>query len=121
GFFRYGRVGQKMLVTNDAGHWHFLSDADFATFLRGGIEKGHPEFERLQKKGFLRDGLDVDALAEQIRRKKRFVGQGPHLHIVITTLRCNQACKYCHASRTDMDRVDTDMSLTTAKKVVDLA
>jgi uncharacterized protein len=120
-FFRYGRVGQKMLVTNDAGHWHFLSDDEFSTFLRGGIEKGHPQFELLQKKGFLRDGLDVDALADQIRRKKRFVGQGPHLHIVITTLRCNQACKYCHASRTDMDRVDTDMSIETAKKVVDLA
>ena len=52
---------------------------------------------------------------------KRLLNQGPHLHIVITTLRCNQSCKYCHASRTDMDRVDTDMGLETAKLVVDTA
>ncbi|HND34628.1 MAG TPA: radical SAM protein, partial [Myxococcota bacterium] len=31
------------------------------------------------------------------------------------------ACRYCHASRTDMDRVDTDMTLDTAKAVVDFA
>ena len=36
-------------------------------------------------------------------------------------LRCNQSCKYCHASRTDMDRVDTDMSLDVAKQAVDMA
>ena len=44
-----------------------------------------------------------------------YLGGAPHLHLVVTTLRCNHSCKYCHASRTDMDRVDTDMSLATAQ------
>ncbi|MEZ4226377.1 MAG: His-Xaa-Ser system radical SAM maturase HxsB [Polyangiaceae bacterium] len=118
---RFGTVAGRRLVTNDMGKWHLLSEADFADLLAGKVAAGHPEYEALRDKGFLRDGFDLEQAAEQMRRKKRFVGQGPHLHIVITTLRCNQSCKYCHASRTSMDRVDTDMSLETAKQVVDLA
>lgn len=120
-YFRFGRVADRNIVTNDAGAWHFLDDEAFADLMGGRIIEGHPQFEALRDKGFLREGFDADAFAERVRRKKKFVGQGPHLHIVITTLRCNQTCKYCHASRTNMDRVDTDMSIETAKQVVDQA
>ncbi len=120
-FFRWGEVAGRMIVTNDAGQWHLLDKPAFEQLLAGQIVEGHPEHAALRAKGFLRDGLDIDDLASRVRRKKAFLSYGPHLHIVITTLRCNQSCKYCHASRTDMDRVDTDMSLATAKKVVDLA
>jgi His-Xaa-Ser system radical SAM maturase HxsB len=121
GFFRYGDVGGKVLLTNDAGDWHFLEKPDFRLFLRGGIDAAHPQHPALRSKGFLRDGLDLEALAERVRRKKQFLERGPHLHIVLTTLRCNQSCRYCHASRTTMDRVDTDMSVETARQAVDLA
>jgi uncharacterized protein len=121
GFFRYGKIDGNYLLTNDVGEWTFVSEDDFSTFLRGDIVKGHHAFERFCKLGFLRQDLDTEELAVKIRRKKQFLGQGPHLHVVITTLRCNQSCKYCHASRTSMDRVDTDMTLETAKSVVDLA
>ena len=121
GFFRYGKVADMNLLTNDAGQWYFLDDATFEDFLAGRIEEGHVEFEALRDRGFIRDDRTADRVANKLQRKKSFVGQGPHLHIVITTLRCNQTCKYCHASRTNMDRVDTDMSMETAKKVVDQA
>ncbi|MFT7624154.1 MAG: hypothetical protein ACI9WU_003341 [Myxococcota bacterium] len=120
-YFRYGNIGEQRIVTNDAGDWVLLPEAEFKQLLAGKINQGHPRFETLRDKGFLREGLDIDDLAQRIGRKKRFVGTGPHLHIVITTLRCNQGCRYCHASRTSMDRVDTDMSLETAKHVVDTA
>lgn len=120
-FFRYGEVAGKVLLTNDSGQWHFLSKEDFETLLAGKLEAEHPEHAALSEKGFLREGFDVDSFAAKLRQKKRFVGVGPHLHIVITTLRCNQSCRYCHASRAPMDRTDTDMSLDTAKQVVDLA
>lgn len=121
GFFRWGTIGERVLLTNDAGDWHFLEPADFRSFLAGGVGPGHAAYEALRGKGFLREGLDLESLAERFRRKKAFLGRGPHLHIVLTTLRCNQGCRYCHASRTTMDRVDTDMSLDTARQVVDLA
>jgi len=121
GFFRWGRVGSRVVLSNDAGDWELLPDAEFRALLRGELPDSHPRVAELRRKGFLRDGLDADALADRVRRKKAFLGRGPHLHIVITTLRCNQDCRYCHASRADMDRVDTDMSLETARRVVDLA
>jgi His-Xaa-Ser system radical SAM maturase HxsB len=56
-----------------------------------------------------------------MRRKKRFLDYGPNLHEFVVTLRCNETCVYCHASRAEMDRVDTDMSKETAEKAVDIA
>ena len=118
-WFRFGKIGERTVITNDVGDWELLSSSEFEDLLAGRVTEEHPRHAVLQAKGFLRDDLDVANLAERLRRKRRFLGQGPHLGIVITTLRCNQNCRYCHASRTEMDRVDTDMSIETAKKVVD--
>ena len=120
-FFRYGSIGQKKVLTNDAGEFHFLSEDDFGAFVEGRLTSEHPEFEALAEKGFVRSRFDALSFAEKLRRKKSFLGVGPYLHIVLTTLRCNQSCRYCHASRTSMDRVDTDMSMETARSVVDFA
>ncbi|MCP4806979.1 MAG: His-Xaa-Ser system radical SAM maturase HxsB [Proteobacteria bacterium] len=120
GFFRWDQIGDKVVMTNDAGEWQLLERDEFDAFLANTVEDGALK-TALVDKGFLRDGSDLNGLADRIRRKKRWLDQGPHLHGVVTTLRCNQSCAYCHASRTDMDRVDTDMSIETAKKVVDLA
>jgi uncharacterized protein len=121
GYFRFGDVGDKVVLTNDAGEWELLSRPDFEAFLAGGLPADHPQRPALLAKAFLRDGLDAEGLAARLARKKRWLGQGPHLHVVVTTLRCNQSCQYCHASRTDMHRVDTDMSLQTARQAVDFA
>ena len=121
GFFRYGYFDNDVLLSNDAGAWMFLGREAFTKLLSGDLPEDYSIREELKQKGFVRDSLDLEELAIQVRRKKSFLGQGPHLHIVITTLRCNQSCKYCHASRTSMDRVDTDMSLATAKEAVDMA
>lgn len=121
GPFRWGKVAGKVLLTHDSGAWHALDEPTFDALLAGTLPADHPERPTLREKGFLREGMDVADIASRVARKKRFVGVGPHLHIVLTTLRCNQSCRYCHASRTDMSRVDTDMSLETARQVVDLA
>ncbi len=121
GWFRWGRVAGKVVLTNDAGEWSALSEADFATLLGGQLDEAHPRYAELAERGFLRKDLDLEAAARKLRRKRKFLGNGAHLAIVITTLRCNQSCTYCHASRTDMDRVDTDMAPATVKGVVDHA
>jgi hypothetical protein len=54
-----------------------------------------------------------------VRARKRFVHHGPNLHMAIVTLRCNETCVYCHASRADMDAVHTDMTRETAERTVD--
>ena len=45
-----------------------------------------------------------------IAARKRFLGYGPNLHVFVVTLRCNETCVYCHASRANMDAVHTDMT-----------
>jgi uncharacterized protein len=120
-FFRWGRIAGKVLLTNDAGDWAFLAEDEFADLLAGRIANGHLRFEELQRKGFLRDGLDLDALAKRVAGRNRHVSRGPHLHIVILTLRCNQTCAYCQTSRETVDRTDVDMSRETAEQVVNLA
>ena len=99
GFFRWGRLAGKVLVTTDGGDWAFLTDSEFNDLLAGRVADGHPRFQELQSKGFLRDGLDLDAMAQRVARRNHHVGRGPHLHILILTLRCNQTCTYCQASR----------------------
>jgi len=121
GYFRYGRLGDKVVLTNDAGEWLLLAQGDFDALLAGQLTEAHPQWADLSHLGFVRADIDVEALAGRIRRKKAFLGRGPHLHVVVVTLRCNQSCSYCHASRAPMSRTETDMSLETAKGVVDMA
>ena len=121
GFFRWGPVGDRVIITNDAGEWELLSQGDFDALMAGTLGQDHPLFERLQAKCFVRDGADLDALSERVRRKKGFIRQGPHLHVVVTTLRCPQSCRYCHASRRPMHATQTDMTVDVARGLVDRA
>jgi len=118
---RQRRVGDAVLLTTDFGDWVFVSELELAQLQAGELATGSELEARLRAKGFLADSLDAAALAERVRRKKSFLRYGPNLHVLVVTLRCNETCVYCHASRAPMDRVDTDMSRETAEKCVDLA
>ncbi len=120
-FFRYRAVGDRVVVTNLEGRWLILTPDEFSAYATGAVEEGSELHTRLSEGNFLRESYDVVAAAEGLRRRKRFVHYGPNLHLMVVTLRCNETCVYCHASRADMDRVDTDMSLQTAERCVDLA
>lgn len=87
GFFRFGRVAGRMLVSNDAGDWAFLSEAEFGDLLAGRIRDGHPRFAELQRAGMLRDGLDLDALAARVAQRNRHVRRGAYVHVVTLTRR----------------------------------
>ena len=121
GFFRWGRVAGKVLVTTDGGDWAFLNDEEFNDLLSGRIVAAHPRFQEFQSKGFLRDGLNLDALAQQVAGRNRHVARGPHLHVAVLTLRCHPNCLHCQTSGQVVDKTDVDMTPETAEKVVDLA
>ncbi len=89
------------MLTNDAGQWMLLSHEEFARLLEGPLPADHPQLEELRAKCFVRDGADLDAMAARVKRRKSYVHQGPHLHVVVTTLRCNQSCAQAYGgSRT---------------------
>ena len=120
-FFRYRRIGDDYLVTNLVGQWIFLSPNEFRDFVEGRVEVGSDLYEALKSKNLVRAEADIDDLVARWRRRRRFLDYGPNLHVCVVTLRCNETCVYCHASRADMDAVHTDMSKETAEQMVDLA
>ncbi len=117
GFFRWGRIAGKILVTTDGGDWVFLSEPEFVQLLAGEITEGHPRFAQLQTGGFLRDGLDADALASRLAKRVGHVARGPELHVVTMTRRGDDRAGSSSASpdaRMDLDRA-------TAERIVDVA
>jgi len=108
------------LLTNPGGDYIFLAPEELERLMAGAVEPGDGLYERLSERNFIARELDTDRLAQQVTARKSFLGQGPHLHIVVPTLRCNETCVYCHASRADMSAHQTDMSEETAARTVDL-
>ena len=104
--------GDWVLLTNDWGRWQMLDKADFERFLAGGMKPGEPLHEELSARGFVRERMNFGDLAASYVKQTsfRFV-QGPSLHMMVVTLRCNQQCGYCHSSVVDPSRTDTDMDL----------
>ena len=118
--FRFRAIGGEVLLTNDFGDWVFVTNDELGELARGKFAEGSALHARLAAKNFVRSKLDVEKTIARVARKKRFLNYGPNLHIVVVTLRCNETCVYCHASRADMDAVHTDMTPEIAEKSVDL-
>lgn len=116
---RFRRLGGDVLLTNYTGDWVFVSKDEFQSMARGRLEPGSALYQRLAAKRFIRGEIDVEAASAELHRRKRFLDYGPNLHICVVTLRCNETCVYCHASRADMDAVHTDMTPEIAEKTVD--
>ena len=115
GFFRWGRIAGRVLVTTDAGDWAFLSEQEFAALLAGQIGEGHPRFAELRAAGFLRDGLDADALATRLARRVRHVTHGPSLHVVTMTRRDGRE------ARSAAPDAPLDLTPGTAEQIVEVA
>jgi His-Xaa-Ser system radical SAM maturase HxsB len=119
-FFRFRKVDGAYVLTNAQGDFVILTAEEFRAFGEGKVTRETPLWQRLKQGNFLRAEFDVPAAVERLRRRKRFVHGGPNLHMVVITLRCNETCVYCHASRANMDAVHTDMTRETAERAVDL-
>ncbi len=119
GYFRFKKFNENTyLITNDAGKFHFFSNDDFQKFILGNIDVGN-QFEELVKKGFIKNESYEERMVWSVAGKHHFVWVGPTLHMIVTTLRCNHKCKYCHAAVAPMSAKQFDMDEKTAKKVVD--
>lgn len=118
-YFR--RLGGGWLLTNDWGRHARLSCEAFEGFMGGKPDRAAPWWAELREKGFLRDHLDVPALASQFARANSFLWNGPGLHIAVLTSRCNYSCAYCQTGSSLGAGAGGDMSLDTARQVVEFA
>jgi uncharacterized protein len=118
--FRWKELGGRVLLTTDAGEHVWLEREAFGDFLAGTLPDDHPAFVQLQNHNLVRSSDAEKQLMDRIQARNRYLFLGPNLHIVILSLRCNQNCVYCHASRKPLKSKGFDMSLDTARRVVDV-
>jgi uncharacterized protein len=121
GFFYFDKIANNYLLTNDFGLYIVLTPIQFKKFLEGKIEKNEI-YKNLREKGFLKNipsGQKEKLIAGCRQRKLNLFKQGPSLHIVVVTLRCNFNCIYCQASSRKLESKKYDMTIETAKKTVD--
>lgn len=117
--FRFERLGGRYFVTNAFGGWAWLTPAEFGAYSAGEVRRGTALFGKLAPGGFLREAMDMEALAA--RRAALTSGSflGPSLHILVVTLKCNHACVYCRA--VPGGEAGASMTPATARRCVDTA
>lgn len=119
GFFRFKKFdNETYLITNDAWKFEFLNLEEFDKFLSWDVEN-LKMYDDLLKKWFIKTEDYQDKMTWSVSLKNHFVWSWATLHMIITTLRCNHKCKYCHAAVAPMSATEMDMTEEIAKKVVD--
>lgn len=120
-YFRFKKFSdEKYLLTNDLWYYIFLTKEDFFYFIEEKIEKIDLDKQvELKKKYFLKEKNYEEDLSKLHNLKNSYLKIWPSLHIMVLTLRCNHACKYCHANISNEKEFSKDMSEETAKKIVD--
>ncbi len=116
-YFRFRRLDDTILITNDSGHYAFLTLDEFQQLTTGGLDSDSPKYDELREKLFYRDS--VDASVERFRQKNHFVFKGTSLHIIVITLRCDHQCPYCHSSIVGPKKTEFDMEDSVCDDVVD--
>jgi len=118
-FFRFKKFDvDSYLITNDIAKYSFLTKREFEDFVSGKM-KDWNKYNELKEKWFVKTNEYKKNMISKFARKNQFLWFGPSLHIIVTTLRCNHHCQYCHAAVAPMTAKEMDMTQDTAKKVVD--
>ena len=78
--FRFGTFQDGILLTNDQGKWHWLSQESFEKFITGHLDPEVEDYKELETKGFVRPALQLDQYSTTIRQRKEFLGAGPTVH-----------------------------------------
>ena len=119
GSFRFAPFRDRMLLTNDAGRYAFLTQEEFDAFVRGKLPEDGECYAVLRERLFCSDESREVYLRRAIpavQDNRAYLFGGTSLFIFALTNRCNQRCTYCQAHG---DRPAADMDLTTARKAVE--
>lgn len=123
--FRFLPRNDKVLLVNFVGDYKLVSVEEYSSLLTGTISEGSELFCDLQGLQIISSGdpeLDVEILSTRYRTKKAYLNDFTVLHMVVTTLRCNQQCRYCHATakKEDDSCSQFDMTRETAVKTAEM-
>lgn len=120
--FRYHKNGRVLLV-NECGDHIFVTQDTFEDIISDRLSKENPQYFDLQSRLFLHndshDDFWLEKMAAKYRSRKAYLRDFTALHMMVISLRCNQRCAYCQASCVDNTAHAYDMTVSTARKVVD--
>ena len=91
-YFNFKRIDDKYLITNDFGHYMFLSPDDFEDFVTEGQVQDPYQSEELYKKKFVYNSSSksfVDDNAYLMKEAKDYLFHPTQLHIFVVTNSCN--------------------------------
>jgi His-Xaa-Ser system radical SAM maturase HxsB len=118
---RWRRIGNKYLVSNDFGRYVILGEMDFKKLLDNKITEKDKNYQLFVSNGFIKNNMDFGELWLSWQKLNSYIFQGPSLHILVLTLRCNYRCIYCQSSAMTENAKNKDMSWGTARKSIDTA
>lgn len=107
------------LITTEHGAWALLNKKQYDLLRLQQLSKDKMLFNELEKKGIVLTEKNVQSTVRAYAVRNSFLFQGPSLHIIVPTLRCNQRCVYCHSRAEPESGRGFDMDRDTAKAVVD--
>lgn len=108
-----------ILVTTDHSDWEVLDSQEYKLLRLRKVHRDDKLFERLKESGIILTEDNVEDIAAKYRESKGFLFQGPRLHIITPTMRCNARCVYCHSRAKHVSEDNVDMDRETARKIVD--
>ncbi|MFN0168657.1 MAG: His-Xaa-Ser system radical SAM maturase HxsB [Bryobacteraceae bacterium] len=121
--FRFTLLDEgRYVATNIAGEYCTISKQDLYDFIGKKLDPNSTLYTNLKAKHFLTDNgstAPLLLLATKYRTKAEFLSDLTSLHLFVVTLRCNNRCVYCQASRQCEDRQGFDMSRETADRAVE--
>ena len=117
----FRREGEEIFITTHHGDYYWLSTQNFDRILNGSFRSDDQIFYDLLSRQILSVDTkqSIDVAAAKIRSRKMFLSEFTSLHMLVTTLRCNQRCEYCQVSCEGDESIQFDMKIETAKKIVD--
>jgi His-Xaa-Ser system radical SAM maturase HxsB len=113
---------EKYFLSNLVGEWLVVLREELERFVRHRLEPNDPLYLELKSRHFLLDSTSdvaLDLLAAKYRTRFANLPELAGLHIYVMTLRCNQSCRYCQATRHTHDQSGFDMTRDTATLAVD--
>jgi uncharacterized protein len=122
--FNFKRGSGSVLITNDAGHFMFLGEAEFRTLIQDPGALSEPLQKELEAHHFLsmrHRELFADDAALKVRNQKTYLMSGTQLHIFVLTNRCNQRCVYCQTTAGRGTQAPGDMTFEIAERAVEIA
>lgn len=124
-FFRFRRLGDRVLVTGIGGRWRFIDPDTFAGLVEGKLDTDSETYGALRELGLTRDGFDEAAEVALLTERKRHLAHGPSHHTVVVTHRTNAHSALWRSADAepeadeDGELAPVDMEHATAERVVD--